>query len=69
MAYVELRRLNKSQSTATGKTNANEALLNQSMVAVDNIKRALRRAVNMELTMLICRLLQTSVARVRISVS
>jgi biopolymer transport protein TolQ len=50
MAYVELRRLNKSRSTATGNTNANEALLNQSMVAVDNIKRALRRAVNMELT-------------------
>ena len=50
VAYVELRRLNKSQSTATANTNADEGLLSQSMVAVDNIKRALRRAVNMEMT-------------------
>jgi biopolymer transport protein TolQ len=50
VAYVELRRLNKSQSAATGNTNAEEALLGQSMVAVDNVKRALRRAVNMEMT-------------------
>jgi biopolymer transport protein TolQ len=50
VAYVELRRLNKSQSAATGNTNREEALLSQSMVGVDNIKRALRRAVNMELT-------------------
>lgn len=50
VAYVELRRVNKSRSAATGDTNADEGLLGQSMVAVDNIKRALRRAVNMELT-------------------
>jgi biopolymer transport protein TolQ len=50
VAYVELRRLNKSQPAGTSDTNKDGAVLSQSMVAVDNIKRALRRAVNMELT-------------------
>jgi biopolymer transport protein TolQ len=50
VAYTELRRLNKSQSAAGGNTNTDEAFLSQSMVAVDNVKRALRRASNMELT-------------------
>ncbi len=50
VAYVELRRVNKSQPAATGDINADEGLLTQNMVAGDNVKRALRRAVNMELT-------------------
>jgi biopolymer transport protein TolQ len=50
VAYVELKRVNKSQLSSTGDNNTNEVSLDQKMVAVDNIKRALRRAVNMELT-------------------
>jgi len=50
VAYVELRKVNQSQSAATGDINTDQALLSQNMVAVDNIKRALRRAVNMEMT-------------------
>jgi biopolymer transport protein TolQ len=50
VAYVELRRLHKSQAEAAGNHNADQALLSQSMVPVDNIQRALRRAVTMELT-------------------
>ncbi|MBW1742354.1 MAG: protein TolQ [Deltaproteobacteria bacterium] len=50
VAYVELKRVNKSQSVATGDNTTDEGLLTQNMVTGDNIKRALRRAVNMELT-------------------
>ncbi|OEU81471.1 MAG: hypothetical protein BA872_07785 [Desulfobacterales bacterium C00003060] len=44
--------MNKSQSSSSGVDVTDEVLLSQKMVAVDNIKRALRRAVNMELTVL-----------------
>jgi biopolymer transport protein TolQ len=50
VAYVELKKVNRSQSSSTGDEVVDEASLSQKMVAVDNIKRALRRAVNMELT-------------------
>jgi biopolymer transport protein TolQ len=50
VAYVELRKVNQSQPAATGEINTDEGLLGQNMVTVDNIKRSLRRAVNMELT-------------------
>ena len=46
VAYVELKKVNSSQSSSTG----DQASLSQKMVGVDNVKRALRRAVNMELT-------------------
>ncbi len=52
MAYLELKKVNKSQSSSSGVDVTDEVLLSQKMVAVDNIKRALRRAVNMELTVL-----------------
>ena len=56
VAYIELKKVSKSQSSSAsasaseGGDGTDEALLSQKMVAVDNIKRALRRAVNMELT-------------------
>ena len=50
VAYVELKKVSKSQSTSTASDVTDEASLGQKMVAVDNIKRALRRAVNMEVT-------------------
>ena len=50
VAYVELSKVRKPQSSSTGDDETGEMLLNHKMVAVDNIKRALRRAVNMELT-------------------
>ncbi len=50
VAYVELKTLNKSQSSSAGDNVTGEGSLSKKMVAVDNIKRALRRAVNMELT-------------------
>lgn len=53
VAYVELTKVNKSQSSSAGDEVTDEASLSQKMVAVDNIKRALRRAVNMELTGLV----------------
>ncbi|OEU53460.1 MAG: protein TolQ [Desulfobacterales bacterium S3730MH5] len=52
VAYLELKKVNKSQSSSSGVDVTDEVLLSQKMVAVDNIKRALRRAVNMELTVL-----------------
>ena len=50
VAYVELKKVSKSQSTSSASDVIDEASLGQKMVAVDNIKRALRRAVNMEVT-------------------
>ena len=50
VAYVELKKVNKSQLSSTGDDVTDEASLRREIVAVDNIKRALRRAVNMELT-------------------
>ena len=50
VAYVELKKVNESQSSSTGGDVTDETSLSQKMVVVDNIKRALRRAVNMELT-------------------
>ncbi len=49
IAYIELKKVNKSQSSSTGGNVTNERSLSQEVVAVDNIKRALRRAVSMEL--------------------
>jgi len=53
VAYVELTKVNKSQSSSGGDDVTDEASLSQEMIAVDNVKRALRRAVNMELTGLV----------------
>jgi biopolymer transport protein TolQ len=50
VAYVELKKVNRSQSSSTGDEVTGQASLSQKMVGVDNVKRALRRAVNMELT-------------------
>ena len=50
VAYVELKNLNKSQEPLPGDDVAGEVSLGDKMVAVDNIKRALLRAANMELT-------------------
>ncbi len=50
VAYVELKKVNSSQSSSTGGEVTGQASLSQKMVGVDNVKRALRRAVNMELT-------------------
>ncbi len=50
LAYVELKKVNRSQSSPTGDEVTDQTSLSQKMVAVDNIKRTLRRAVNMELT-------------------
>jgi biopolymer transport protein TolQ len=50
VAYVELKKVNRSHSSSRGDEVVDQASLSQKMVAVDNIKRALRRAVNMELT-------------------
>ncbi|UCG81939.1 MAG: protein TolQ [Desulfobacterales bacterium] len=50
LAYVELKKVNRSQSSTTGDEVTDQTSLSQKMVAVDNIKRTLRRAVNMELT-------------------
>lgn len=49
MAYVEFRKVNKSHSSFASSDLTEEGSLSQKMVAVDNIKRTLRRAVNMEL--------------------
>ena len=50
VAYVELKKVNKSRSSTADGEKGQGATLNQDMVAVDNIRRALRRAVNVELT-------------------
>jgi biopolymer transport protein TolQ len=50
VAYAELKNVNKSQSSSIAGDFSDGDSLSQKMVTVDNIKRALRRAVNMELT-------------------
>jgi biopolymer transport protein TolQ len=50
VAYVELKKVNRSQSSSTSDEVTGQVSLSQKMVGVDNVKRALRRAVNMELT-------------------
>ena len=50
VAYVELGNVNRSRQSSTGNDDIGEGSLREQMVAVDNLKRALRRAVNMELT-------------------
>jgi biopolymer transport protein TolQ len=50
VAYVELGNVNRSRQSSTGNDDIGEGSLREKMVAVDNLKRALRRAVNMELT-------------------
>jgi biopolymer transport protein TolQ len=50
LAYVELNKVNRTKSSSKGHEVTDQTSLSQGMVAVDNIKRALRRAVNMELT-------------------
>ena len=50
VAYVELKKINRPHSSSMGDEASDDTSLRSKMVAVDNIKRALRRAVNMELT-------------------
>jgi biopolymer transport protein TolQ len=50
VAYTELKKLNKSQLSSSGDELAEEISLGQRMVSIENIKRALLRAVNMEIT-------------------
>jgi len=52
VAYVELNKVNRSKSSPTRDKVTDQTSLSQEMVAIANIKRALRRAVNMELTQL-----------------
>jgi biopolymer transport protein TolQ len=52
MAYAELRKVNKSQSPFPDVDKGEGTPLNYDAATVDNIKRALRRAVNVELTAL-----------------
>jgi biopolymer transport protein TolQ len=52
VAYVELRKLNKTQPSSENDHVVEDVSLSQKMVALDNIKRALARAENMELTSL-----------------
>jgi len=50
VAYVELKKLNKAPSPATDGEQIEGVPLGQKMVSIDNIKRALMRAVTMEVT-------------------
>jgi len=50
IAYIELRKVKRYRSPAANDEKVEGAGLNLDTVAVDNIKRALRRAVNTELT-------------------
>ena len=50
VAYMELKKINKSHSSTTSSDDTGDASLSQKLVAVDNIKRALRQAVSIEMT-------------------
>ena len=50
IAYLELKKVNTSQSSSGEGEKAGGTTLNQDVAAVDNLKRALRRAANVELT-------------------
>jgi biopolymer transport protein TolQ len=50
VAYAELRKVKKSPTSSTTNRPSSSAHLGQDIAAVVNIKRALRRAVNVELT-------------------
>ena len=50
VAYVELKKLNKTPSPATDGEQIEGVPLGQKLVSIDNIKRALMRAVTMEVT-------------------
>jgi biopolymer transport protein TolQ len=41
VAYVELKKVNRSQSSSTGDEGTGQVSLSQKMVGVDNVKRAL----------------------------
>jgi biopolymer transport protein TolQ len=50
IAYLELKKVNTSQLSSGESETQGGARLKQDVAAVDNIKRALRRAANVELT-------------------
>ena len=50
VAYIELRKVNKPQPPAPNSPKEEGIKITQDVAAVDNIKRALRRALNVELT-------------------
>jgi biopolymer transport protein TolQ len=50
VAYIELRKVNKPQPPAANSPKEKGIKITQDVAAVDNIKRALRRALNVELT-------------------
>jgi biopolymer transport protein TolQ len=50
VAYVELRKVKSPQPASTDTEKGGKLKSNQDMAALDNIKRALRRALNVELT-------------------
>ncbi len=50
IAYLELKKVNASQSASGGTEKDGATTLKQDVAAVDNLKRALRRALNAELT-------------------
>ena len=50
MAYAELRKVDKLQASSGDTEKAEARTLTHDVTAVDNVKRALRRAVNAELT-------------------
>jgi biopolymer transport protein TolQ len=52
VAYAELRKVNKSQSSPPEADKGEGTPINYDGATVDNIKRALRRAANVELTAL-----------------
>jgi biopolymer transport protein TolQ len=50
IAYLELKKVNASHSSSGGTENDGATTFKQDVAAVDNLKRALRRALNAELT-------------------
>ncbi len=50
VAYIELRKVNKPQPSSADSAKEEGLKLTHDVAAVDNIKRALRRALNVELT-------------------
>ena len=50
VAYVELKKVNKRHSLSPEAKKGEGTGFNQDVAAMDNVKRALRRAVNVELT-------------------
>jgi biopolymer transport protein TolQ len=50
VAYLELRKLSKHETVATGQRSAVRSSLGTRSGGIDNVKRALRRAINTETT-------------------